>query len=262
MTEIMESKRGHEEVLFDDLRQISPLEPETKSYTPLAHYEFAHNVNRIGEMILGPQGFSLNGARYCVSNDGGKMFMTQEFDHEERDDIKLAIAGRNSTDKSMLAAVAVGGQVTVCTNGIISGEITVMRKHTGNVFQYLEDNLILSFHKATNGWHDLQNDIRLMQEIPVDDSEAYRLIGEMWGKRIISPNQMNPVRKHWEENEQFPNRDLWRLYNGVTDVFKGLPPQTIMKKHLQLHDWSREKTATEVLEIQADYSVEGTENGS
>ena len=255
MVNIMESTaRGHKAAQFEDLGSMPVLTEASSTYTPLPHLDFAMNVHRIGEEILGPKGFSLNGAQYTVSADMGKLYMAQAFDHDDREDLKLMVAGRNSTDKSMMAAVAVGAQVTICTNGIISGEISVMRKHTGDVFRYLEDNLILSFHRATAGWNDLQADIEKFKETPLDDREAYRIIGEMWGDNILLPNHLNKVRKHWHEDDDFADKSLWSLYNAATEAFKGLPPQKIMQSHLALHTFAREQVTPETPET-AHFSV-------
>mgnify|MGYP003110979482 CR=1 FL=1 len=237
------SDKNAREVTFDELPHIQPLEEKTATYTPLPHYDFAQNVARLGVEMLGPHGFELNGSRIVVNKDAGRMFMVQAFNHNERSDLKLAVAGRNSTDKSCLAAVAIGAQVTACLNLCIGGKIRVVRKHTGDIFSYLNDNLVLAFHKATDGWNDMQADVEAMKKSTLDDREACRLIGQFWHSGLLMPQQMTAVRKRWENPPQneFKDRTLWSLYNGVTDVYKQLPPTTIMQKHLKLHAHMREE---------------------
>ena len=50
-------------------------------------------------------------------------------------------AGINSYDKSSRLAYASGTQVFVCANGMISGDIKQLRKHTKNVFQDIDGML-------------------------------------------------------------------------------------------------------------------------
>ena len=242
VAQVMEAtKRGHRAMEYGELASLPVLTPASSSYVPVPHGDFALNVHRLGEQVLGPQGFTLANAEYIVSKDAGRMFMMQAFEHGSRPDLKLAIAGRNSTDRSLSAAVAIGAQVVACTNGVIAGEISVMRKHTGDVLRYLEENLIISFHRATGGWNDVQEDIEKFREVSLTDTEAYRTIGEMWGKGILLPTHLNKVKRNWHEDEKFPERNLWSLYNNATEVFKGSPPHNIMQHHLGLHSWAREQ---------------------
>ena len=246
--------RGHERVSLEELRAIEPLEVETSTYSPLSHYDFAMNTASLGADMLKSDQFKLNGADYVVSKDGGKMFMVQTFDHTDRNDIRLAVAGRNSTDKTMAAAVAMGAQVFCCANTIVNGTIKVFRKHTGDMYQYLQDQLIIAFHKATDGWSNLQDDVAEMKKIDLTDDEAFRQMGHMWGKKIIKPIEMRKVRDRWfkPEQEEFQPRNYWSLYNAVRDVYTDLAPAFIMNKPMDLHRYSRDH----VLETE-DHNYQG-----
>ena len=170
---VISKTAGHREVTYEELADLPVLTERSESYTPLSHEEFAYNLHKIGATMLEPKGFSLNGAQYVVNKDGGRMFMAQIFDHPDR-------------DKSMVAAASLGAQVAVCTNGMISGAIRVMRKHTGDVQQYLKDHLILAYYSATEEWHNLQVDVEEFKCRNFLDRDAYGAMGELWANKIIS----------------------------------------------------------------------------
>ena len=232
---------SHHEVSYEGLAELGSHTEATESYTPILHQEFAYNLHKIGSQMLEQKGFTLNGAQYVVSKDGARMFMAQVFDHPDRDDIRLTMAGRNSTDKSMIAAAALGAQVAICTNGMISGAIRVMRKHTGDAQQYLRDHLVLAFYNATEEWHNLQIDVEEFKAKNFSDRDAYESMGELWGNRIIPNTHLNPIKKLWKESALFPERNLRSFYNCCAELMKGLPPQRTMDQHLRLHSWARDR---------------------
>jgi hypothetical protein len=142
----------------------------------------------------------------------------------------------------MTSAVAMGATVFCCMNKCISGRIQVMRKHTGDIHRYLQDSLILAFHKAMDSWSELKDDIASMEAVKIDNDDAYRMIGQMWGRGVLKPQQMTQVKQRWFKpaQEEFEPRTYWSLYNAVTDVYKKLPPSTTMQNHLMLHEFTRD----------------------
>jgi hypothetical protein len=259
------SKANHYTVSMDDLRDITPLEAETTTYSPLHHYDFATNTARLGESMLKQHGFELNGGQYVITKDGGKLFMVQCFQHKDREDLKLSVAGRNSTDKSLASAVALGATVYCCTNLVINGTIRIFRKHTGDIYTYLQDSLILAFHKAVDSWSSVQNDMSSMQQLPLEDDEAFRIIGHMWGRGLLQPQQMTQVKTRWDapEQEEFKPRNYWSLYNNITDVYKQLGPAVTMQKHLDLHRFTRDhilKTPDAILGDRTPKNIQGSIN--
>lgn len=236
------SRAKHRNVSLNHLRGIHPLEEKTNTYSPLHHYDFATNTARLGESMLKQHGFELNGGQYVITEDGSKMFMVQSFQHKDREDLKLSVAGRNSTDKSLASAIALGATVYCCTNLVINGTIQIFRRHTGDIYTYLQDNLILAFHKAIDSWSSLQTDMSAMQQIPLVDDEAFRIIGHMWGRGLLQPQQMTQVKARWDapEQEEFEPRNYWSLYNNITDVYKKLGPANTMQKHMHLHRFTRD----------------------
>ena len=166
-------------------------------------------------------------------------------------EMALALAGRNSYDKSMRAALALGAKVFNCDNTCINGEVTIHHRHTGNITDYLNDQIILKMHRSTETWDDmrLSRDRMVTKELSEDD--GYALMGMMRAhtgkdksaaRRILTTdNQWRSVQKYWEEPQheyEGGNRTLWAWYNSFTFDFKSLKPQDQLPKHSSLHQFA------------------------
>ena len=116
-----------------------------------------------------------------------------------------------------------------------------MRKHTGDAQQCLQDHLILAYYQAEEEWHNLQEDVAAFKSRKFSNQDAYGAMGELWAGGVITSRSLHPIKKLWQESALFPERNLWSMYNCVTEMMKGLPPQKIMMSHLRLHSWARDR---------------------
>ena len=120
------------EVKLEQLEAIEMPEP-TRTYVPVSHYDLAMNVGAIGERVIDKE---LHSKKFGIARKGQHMFATYTYKNEE-DEIGMSIGFRNSYDKSMSIGVCVGAKVFVCENLMMTGEVTFMRKHTGNILDEL-----------------------------------------------------------------------------------------------------------------------------
>lgn len=251
----MLSDRGVRNVSFQELRDMDTPE-KTATYSPLAHFSFAHNTHSIGEEILGKDGFSLNSECYTVSPDNGKMFMLLGYKNGTQG-IEMAVAGRNSTDKSMKIALSIGnaGKVTICNNMLITGEVVIMRKHIGDVFEYLEEKLVMGMRKVTDKWADLKEQVELFKEIEFDDRDAHHFFVQAGRKNVIGKKMFFDTLKEYHEpkHEEFEPRNLWSAYNAVTECLKSVPIQATLERHKAFHDFSRSFAGHQ--KVEATFSV-------
>ena len=87
------------------------------------------------------------------------------------------IGVRNSHDKSVAAGLVAGARVTVCANGMFTGEdICLNRKHTSRIFDDLDQKIVEGFEKVFGEWE--RNDLRIMRyrETEISDERAHDLI--------------------------------------------------------------------------------------
>ena len=247
-TNEMWNHRGSTEITFEDLKQI-PTPHNTESYSSVGHADFVETLYKHSDRLMAPKGFILEGQRYLMSNDGDRMFFAHHYVNNDTG-LNLATAGRNSHDKSMVAAVAIAGRVTVCDNlcFITDDGITVFRRHTGDVTGYLNDQIILSMVKATDGWDDMREQRDQLIEDEIDQEEGYRLMGlakattmsdKSASRRLLSNDaEWKRIQKEWEDPSveyEGGNRTLWSWMNAFTYDFRNLKPDKQLPQHASLH---------------------------
>ncbi|MBT4361582.1 MAG: hypothetical protein HOD11_11500, partial [Candidatus Marinimicrobia bacterium] len=112
------------------------------------------------------------------------------------------------------------------------------RKHTANVWQDLEELAITTIYRSKSNFHRILEDAEEMKYEPVDDDEAYRQLGLLYGRGVITPRQIPIVKKEWlnASYEDFTPRNQWSFYNAVTEALKSTPPTKIMERHISLHN--------------------------
>jgi hypothetical protein len=221
--------RGSELVTRDQLDLIKTPE-KTDSYIPVSHHSLADKVLTISRDIL--RDYSLAGEKYAVARQGNQMFALLKF-KSDNEEMGLSVAFRNSYDKSMSVGIAIGASVFICDNLALHGDIAVMKKHTLNVWNALEDIAIATLYRAQRNFDKVVIDSRRMKEIPLKDDEAFRLMGYLYGHDLVSPRQLTVLKDEWlkPSHEEFRDRNMWSLFNGATEALKSCPPTVIMEKH-------------------------------
>ena len=224
---------GAESATVDQLAAI-PLPEETKSYKPVGHAELANMLGSMASNLL-PE-FELVNTQFGLARDGAQMFGVHTFQNGDSA-LGLSIGFRNSYDRSLSVGIAVGASVFVCDNLMLTGDITVLRKHTANVHDDIDGLALTSIYKSRTAFHQIKQDAKLMKEIPLSDDDAYRNIGLLYGNGILTPRQIPVVKNEWlnPSHEDFEGRDVWSFYNACTEGLKTSPPQSIMERHLSLH---------------------------
>jgi len=221
--------RGGELVTKDQLDLI-PLPEPTESYVPVSHYALTDKFLTISQDVL--RDYALIGESYAVARQGNQLFALLKFKSDNAE-MGLSVAYRNSYDKSMSVGLAIGGSVFVCDNLALHGDIAVMKKHTKGVWDALEDLAISSLYKAQKNFDKIVYDSQRLKGIPLNDDEAFRLMGYLYGHNLVSPRQLTVLKEEWLKptHAEFQDRNLWSLFNATTEALKTCPPTVIMEKH-------------------------------
>ena len=271
---------GSVEITYDDLRQITPPE-DTATYTSIGHSDFAETLYKHADRLMAPKGYILDGQKYIVSKEGDRMFFIHSYMNGDSG-MQLALAGRNSYDKSMRAALAVAAKVTVCDNLCMITEdgVSIFRKHSGNARGYLNDQIILGMVKATDSWDDMRSDRDDMVGIEMDKRRGLELMGWAKGstrsdksasKRLLStPKEWNATQTYWEDKKQQMhdyeggNRTLWSWYNSFTVDMKDLKPELQLAQHASIHSVAQgelvEQAVKGVVQEEGEEAFGGTVN--
>lgn len=221
-----------------------PEPQQTNTYQPLNHYDFACNVQQVASDLL--TDYRFDSQQYALSKDGQKMFglITYINPSSENEVLKYAIGIRNSYDKSISAGVAAGnGVIIICDNLVMSGDIVVMRKHTGeNMHEDLHDQIVTAIYKSQHQFSRLSEDVTKMKQIPMAIQDKFKYLGLLTGEGILSPTQSSKAyREIWEPtHEEFATDTLWSGYNAATEALKSSAPQNIVKMHTKLHSITKE----------------------
>ena len=225
--------RGAEIATLDQLANI-PLPKETKSYKPVGHAELASMLANMATNLL-PE-FSLEKSQFGLARDGAKMFGVHTFKNGDSA-LGLSIGFRNSYDRSLSVGIALGAQVFCCDNLCLHGELKILRKHTSNVHADIDSLALSAIYRSRSAFNQIKQDAEVMKQIPMSDDEAYRMLGLVYGRGIITPRQIPVVKSEWLEpsHDAFEDRNLWSFYNAVTESLKSSPPQSIMERHLAIH---------------------------
>jgi len=207
----------------------------TESYMPVSHYHLADRLLTISQDIL--RDYVLIGENYGIARNGNQLFAVLKFKNEKTD-LGLSIAFRNSYDRSMAIGMAIGATVLVCDNLALKGEIVVMKKHTKNVWAELEETAIATIYKSQTNYEQIVADVEAFKALPMKDMEAFQLMGVLFGNNIVSPRQMTVLKSEWlrPRYDDFQPRNMWSFYNACTESLKSSPPIFIMEKHIKLHN--------------------------
>lgn len=112
-----------------------------------------------------------------------------------------------------------------------------MKKHTKGVWNALEDLAITSLYKAQHKYEKVVADAERLKGLPMENREAFQLMGLLYGHDIASPRQLPVIREEWlrPAHEAFVERNKWSFFNAVTEALKSSPPISIMEKHVRAY---------------------------
>jgi hypothetical protein len=226
--------RGSQKVEREVL-DLVPMPDATDTYVPVSHFHLADRLKTIGQDIL--TDYALVGENYALARQGQQLFALLKFQNDNSG-MALSVGFRNSYDRSMSIGLAVGANVFVCDNLMLTGEIAVMKKHTKNVWDSLEDLAITTLYKSDKNFHQLVADSEFLKGRQLATEEGFKTMGLLFGQGILSPRQMSTVKAEWlhPSHEEFQPRNEWTFYNACTEALKSSAPNGIMEKHIKLHN--------------------------
>lgn len=248
------SGAGTVECAFEDLRQV-PVPAKDDTYTPVGHADMVENLYATAEEVMAPKGYRLEGQRYLLSHSGERMFFVHRYSSDDSE-MGLALAGRNSYDKYMKLAFALGAQVFNCDNLCLNGDLAVSRRHTGDVSGFVKEQMILQMFRASLSWRDMVASRDAMARIPLFEEEGYELMGvartrtidaKAPARRLLATaKEWKSVARYWKAPQHDYTggaRTLWAWYNSLTQAYRDLKPADQLPRHASLHRFATEVIA-------------------
>lgn len=219
----------------DHVFALAPPE-HTQSWKPVSYkdaVEFLHEeIHTQLRLDVVHEEFALNDA-------GTQMFHVARLDTGTGDS-GMAIGLRQSYDKSLALGVVSGAQVFVCSNLCFNGDsFRVMRKNTTNVWDDFKTLIRAQIATAGDAFTSMTVDTNALKATPCSKTRGYAMLGVMRGEGVLTPTQSNVAFRDWDEprHEEFGDRNLWGLYNAVTEGLKKGSARDVIDRYTRAHGW-------------------------
>jgi hypothetical protein len=217
----------------------TPTPPPTDTHFPIPHGELLRSV----EEYLSESGYEVVEQAHGLGNYGARYFGllrvrrpqrawdtldtpvgTIPFGVDTPDLARGEVVGlRNAHDKRYSASVALGDYVFVCDNLSFAGEVVIGRKHTRFIRRDL-DGIIRRAVGELGEFRQRQETRRdAYRQTELSTRDAYALTVDALKAGAIGQQRFRRVIREWDEpsHEEFAQeRNVWRLYNAVTEAFK------------------------------------------
>jgi hypothetical protein len=224
--------RGGWKATKADLASVPVPEP-TESYHPVPYGRFIEEV----ELHVPRFGLTVRSSQFALARDGAQMFgVLTCVNGKPADDYALAIGVRNSYDRSLSVGLTLGSRVFCCDNLAFSGEVTMHRKHTMNVFRDLPDLIYRMLSEVSSMRERTDRETAAMKAEVLGPHRAHHLMVEAIRADVLPASRLPKVIEAWEEpkHEEFEPRTAWSLFNAFTEVAKGTSPRAQMEGSLRL----------------------------
>jgi hypothetical protein len=134
----------------------------------------------------------------------------------------FSLGVRHSNLGKYAVSFAVGARISVCSNGLFSGEFILKHRHTLDLD--LNDLVSQGIKRYIEESANVAGFITDLQDITLTDGEACSLI--LRSKDFISFRYLEDVHKNWVEppHQEFEPRTAWSLYNAYSETMKVLSP--------------------------------------
>ena len=251
---------GGTEATLADLQAV-PLPERTATYTPIGHGDMCHTIHRVAADML--PDMEVDSTQLVLAKEGARCFgITAYRPTGDVDSAGPMIAWRNSYDKSMSAALALGQQVSACTNTQLSGEIFNAYVHTGSVIDRLKRDIVTYLYGARVVFDQLSQDNAALSEVGVNEDAGFRFLGSLVGEKVLRPAEFNVACREWRSptHEEFEPRNAWSCYNAVTEGLKATPMQSAMQTHVRFHDLARTEWLPAAGATEAEFTEVATIN--
>ena len=200
-------KQGIQFVTREVLESV-PIPNATGTFQPISHSLIADMILEIGENSL--IGCSFKEEQFLISRFGQQVIGFLIFDFGNNSE-KLCIAYRNSYDKSISLGICAGVYNYDWDSFAFKGKVIFM-KHTYNLLFSVNERLIVSVYHAIRRFSELVEDLRRFKYLKLNDNDAFKLFGLLYGNNLLSPRQFSNAVNCWKDLAKDSKVDL-SLYN-------------------------------------------------
>jgi hypothetical protein len=208
----------------------------TDSYAPVSHRNMIEAVKE----QLDIHNLIVSNSYYNTARDGQQLIGYMDIKRSDNEELGLRLAFRNSYDKSMSVAFLAGCSVFICSNGMLSGEMKYVRKHTGTVIQEMNEKITHSINELDAHFERMVKHSDRMKEIEIEPRVSAELAGRLFIEHnLVSSQQMNIIKREIAKPSyvEFVVPSLWSFYNHVTNSLREAHPLNYISQHVNFHNF-------------------------
>lgn len=216
----------------------TPLPAHGKRYKAIPHGYIIDETRK----ELTAAGFQISQELYKTTFDGQIAQGVYHLNYGTDKDMGLMFAWSNSYNKMMRFKCAVGAQVFICMNGVVSGDLAnYKRKHTGSALVDVTNAIQLQISHAKEYYDNLVADKEMLKQINLDRATQASVIGRLLiEQEVLSISQVSVVQRELDkptfQYSTNPN-SAWDLYNHITLALKDSHPLSYLNDHQKVHNF-------------------------
>lgn len=220
----------------------------TNTYAPISHGE----IHRAIEVEAQQNAFDIRDISIKTKTGKNCIVMyslTDGLSSYQDPEIGIRVGFKNSYDRTMSFGFAIGSEVFICSNGMVSGEYTIKKQHRMRDVNVYARELIHEYFGRIRGEH--QRNIIFANElkkIDVTEKLAAEIVGELFiDGKIINQGQLRKMTNEMYSSDKFnkfengKNITAWDLYNHGTEALKNAANINFFNRHVAYNDYFREK---------------------
>ena len=240
-----------------ELLLSTPLPQETNTYKPISHEQLI-DLTLSG---IEKSGFKLETEVYSSAQEGnianGRYTISNVADSE----MKLQIGWQNSYNKQLTLKFALGTQIIICKNGMVSGDFGAFKKkHVGEIQTFTPQAITDYIKSAEEAFKRIQVEREAMKQVEVDKRVISELIGRLYiEEELIQSTQLNIIQRELKKptHNYGAEGSLWELYQFTTFSMKEIHPRLWMENHMNVHKFFTEQAGiilpSKQIEVGAKY---------
>ncbi len=192
---------------------------------------------------LNAAGFEIERELYKTSMDGQIAQGVYHLKYGNDKDMGLMFAWSNSYNKQMRFKCAMGAQVFICMNGVVSGDLAnYNRKHMGastlnDVFNSINNQIC----HAKEHYDLLVHDKEMLKNVTLTPRLKGKILGELFANdEILTLTQVGIVKREMDKPSHNYNSDVhsaWTMYNHITLALKESHPGHFINDHQKVHKY-------------------------
>ena len=238
-----------------DIMLSAQVPVQTVTYKPISHRQL---VDLTLESVY-QSGFEIDNENYLTARDGDVATARYTIKNVKDNDMQLQVVWQNSYDKSASLKFAIGVQIMICSNGMVSGDHgSFKRMHKGTVQDFAPAAITEYIKSAGDAFTKMQKDREAFKAHEISKERRSELLGRMFAhEKFLQSTQLNIIQREFNN----PTHDygapdtLWELYNYTTFAMKEIHPSRWMKDHIKCHNFFAEQADLEhqkiVLDVQS-----------